>query len=74
MHHTGDDSTDHLDDAQLLHAEQVHRNDYAKLQRQEPHLRDTTYGLIKGSAALVASWERWWKTNLAARLRGLLGR
>ena len=74
MRHTDDDSTDQLDDTQLLHAEQEQRDDYTRLQRQEPHLRDTTYGLFKGSAALVASWERWSITNLAARMRGILGR
>ena len=74
MNHHDDHLTDHLDDTQLLAAEQVHRDDYARQRRQEPCVRDTTYGLIQGSAALVASWERWWATNLAARMRGLLGR
>ena len=74
MPHTDDDSTDHLDDTQLLDMEQSHRDDYTRLQREQPHLRDTTYGMMKGSAALVAAWERWWTTNLAARMRGILGR
>jgi hypothetical protein len=74
MHHTDDDSTDHLDDVELLTAEQLHRDHFAQLQRQEPHLRDTTYGVINGSTALVASWERWWTTNLAARMRGIIAR
>lgn len=72
--HPIDDSTDHLDDTELLHMEQSHRDDYARLQRREPHLRDTSYGLISGSAALVASWERWCTTHLAARMRGILAR
>jgi hypothetical protein len=74
MNHLDDHSTDHLDDMQLLATEQVHRDDYARQRRQEPHLRDTTYGLIQGSGALVASWERWWATHFAARMRGLLPR
>lgn len=74
MQPSDDDSTDHLDDAQLLQMEQLHRDYYAQLQRQEPQLRDTTYGLLNGSKALVTSWERWWNTNLAARMRGIIGR
>ena len=69
-----DGSTDRLDDADLLHMEQTHRNEYTRLQRHQPHERDTTYGLITGSAALVACWDRWRTTNLAARMRGILPR
>jgi len=74
MDETGDNSTDHLDDTELLEMERVHRNDYDRLHSQEPDRRDTTYGLIKGSVGLLASFDRWRTTHLAARLRGIIGR
>ena len=72
MHQSDDRPTDQLDDAQLLVAEQSLRDAYDRLRRQESH--DTTYRSKKGSPALITAWERWWKTNLAARLRGILSR
>jgi hypothetical protein len=67
-------NTDHLDDAELLAQEQDERSYFLRLEQQEPHFRDTTYGIVRGSPALIESWERWWKTNLAARMRGIMGR
>lgn len=68
------DSTDHLDDAELLARESTDRDEFKRLEQAEPQFRDTTYGQVRGSSALVLSWERWWSTNAAARLRGLLTR
>lgn len=70
----GDNATDHLDDAELLAREIQQRDEFKHLEEQEPQLRDTTYGVLRGSVALVTSWERWWRTNAAARMRGLLTR
>ena len=68
------DGTDHLDDAQLLAREIVQRNEFMRLEAEEPQFRDTTYGLVRGSTALTESWARWWSTHAAARLRGIVGR
>jgi hypothetical protein len=69
--HDGD-RYDILDDAQLLAKESIERQEFLELEQKEPWFRDTTYGLLRGSGVLVESWERWWKTNFAARTRGLL--
>lgn len=66
--------TDSLNDAELLARETSELDDFKRLERMEPRFRDTTYGVVRGSAALVTSWERWWATNLAARMRGILTR
>lgn len=69
-----DTSTDDLDDTALLAQEAKEHAEFTRMEQAEPRFRDTTYGLVRGSTALVLSWERWWRTNTAARLRGLLGR
>lgn len=74
MYGNDDQSSDDLDDTELLEREQDDRDDFRRLEQEEPRFRDTTYGVVRGSPALIASWERWWKTNLAARMRGLLSR
>ena len=74
MSHDSSDPNDLLDDADLLSRERDQRDDFKRLEREEPRFRDTTYGVVRGSPALIESWERWWKTNLAARVRGLLTR
>lgn len=68
------DPNEFLDDTDLLSREQHQRADFRRLEQEEPHFRDTTYGVVRGSPALIESWERWWKTNLAARMRGLMTR
>lgn len=74
MHDDHPGPNDFLDDADLLSREKHQRADFRRLEQEEPHFRDTTYGLVRGSPALIESWERWWKTNLAARMRGLMTR
>ena len=74
MQRYDDRSTDQLDDRELLAREQAHREDFRRQEAAEPQPRGTTYGPMRGSPALLASWERWWKTNLAARMRGILTR
>lgn len=69
-----DDTNDQLDDAELLAREQDDRDDFQRRRQEEPRFDTTTYGVVRGSPGLVASWERWWKTNLAARMRGILTR
>ena len=66
--------TDELDDKELLAQEQEHREDFRRQEAAEPQQRGTTYGVVRGSPALLAAWERWWQTNLAARMRGILSR
>ena len=66
--------SDELDDAQLLERERSDRAEFRRLQAEQPRFRDTTFGVVRGSALLVSAWERWWDTNLAARMRGILGR
>ena len=67
-------SNDQLDDAELLSRERDQRDDFRRLEQEEPHFRDTTYGIVRGSSALIESWERWWRTNQDARLRGIMRR
>lgn len=66
--------TDELNDRELLAQEQEDREDFRRREAAEPQRRGTTYGVMRGSPALLASWERWWQTNLAARMRGILSR
>lgn len=68
------DSNDDLSDAQLLERERAQREAFREVERDDPRTRDKIYGDVRGSPALVESWERWWKTNLAARMRGILTR
>lgn len=74
MDNWNDHSNDSLDDADLLARESEQRSDFRRLEQAEPRFRYTTYGIIRASPALIASWERWWKTNLAARMRGIITR
>ena len=74
MYTNDGESNDQLDDTQLLAREQDERDDFRKRQQEEPRFETTTYGVVRGSPALIASWERWWNTNLAARMRGILTR
>jgi hypothetical protein len=74
MYNDDEQGSDHLDDTQLLAREQDERADFRRLEQEEPHFRDTTYGVVHGSPALIESWERWWRTNLAARMRGIMTR
>ena len=71
--HDGSSNED-LDDTALLQRELDQRNSFERIEAAEPRFRDTTYGMVPGAPALVESWERWWKTNLAARVRGILNR
>ncbi|MGH7638107.1 MAG: hypothetical protein ACREOK_10695 [Gemmatimonadaceae bacterium] len=74
MYTYDDESNDQLDDTQLLAREQDERDDYRRRRQEEPRFHTTTFGVVRGSPALIESWERWWKTNLAARMRGILTR
>ena len=69
--HRDGNATDQLGDDDLLTRESSERREYMRLERREPHLRDTTYRALKASRALIHAWERWSKTNILARLRGL---
>lgn len=61
-----------LGDDDLLDREESERREFMRLERREPHLKDTNYRELKGSHALMHAWERWSKTSIVARLRGLL--
>jgi hypothetical protein len=74
MRSDDNDSNDILDDAQLLAKESMQRHEFLELEHTEPPFRDTTYGFLRGSRQLVESWDRWWSTNVAAQMRGLLTR
>ena len=74
MRDSTDESTDQLNDAQLLEREGHLRDEFDRLRREEPRGRGTTYGPVRGSAELVRSFERWWSANLAARMRGIIER
>ena len=72
-HYDGNANEELTDDA-LLSREQSDRREYMRLERREPHLRDTNYRALTASKALLHAWERWWKTTVVARARGLRAR
>ena len=72
--HRDGNSNDELDDATLLDREESERREYNRLEEREPHLRDTNYRELTGSKLLLHAWERWNRTTIAVRLRGLLSR
>lgn len=69
----GNDNDELTDDA-LVDREEAERREYLRLERREPHLRETSYRELTGSKALLHAWERWSRTNAALRVRGLLAR
>lgn len=69
-----DESNESLSDNDLLNREADQRDEFRRLEESEPHLRDTTYRVMSGSRALLHAWDRWSRTSVAARLRGLLPR
>ncbi|MGH7678415.1 MAG: hypothetical protein ACRENU_08125 [Gemmatimonadaceae bacterium] len=72
--HRDGNSNDELTDDSLQQREASERREYMRLEAREPHLRDTNYRELTGSKALLHAWERWSRTSLAMRLRGLLSR
>jgi len=72
-HFDGNSNQELTDDA-LLQREESERREYIRLEGREPHLRDTRYRELTGSKQLLHAWERWSRTNLMVRLRGLLSR
>jgi hypothetical protein len=72
-HHDGN-SNEQLTDDELIQREESERREYIRLEGREPHLRDTNYRELTGSKALLHAWERWSRTNIMLRLRGLLSR
>ena len=72
--HGDHDRNGELDDSDLLEREAANRHDFLRLAKHEPHLRDTVYRALNASPALMHAWERWSKTSIVVRLRGLLPR
>ncbi|HMC56800.1 MAG TPA: hypothetical protein VKH19_16600 [Gemmatimonadaceae bacterium] len=72
-HHDGN-GNDELSDDALAQREDSERREYMRLEEREPHLRDTNYRELTGSKPLLRAWERWRRTDLAMKLRGLLSR
>ena len=72
-HHDGN-ANDELSDDSLQQREASERREYVRLEEKEPHLRDTNYRELTGSTLLIHAWERWSRTSLALRVRGLLSR
>ena len=72
--HRDGNANDQLSDDALVQREDSERREYMRLEEKEPHLRDTNYRELTGSKPLLHAWERWSRTNLAMRLRGLLSR
>ena len=72
--HWDGNSNEELPDDELLEREVADRREYFRLEKREPHLRDTNYRALTGSKALLHAWERWKRTSIAVRLRGLLSR
>jgi hypothetical protein len=72
--HRDGNQNDELTDDALVQREASDRREYMRLEEREPHLRDTNYRELTGSKPLLHAWERWSRTNIAMRLRGLLSR
>lgn len=72
-HYDGNANEELTDDA-LLQREESERREYNRLENREPHLRDTNYRELTGSKPLMHAWERWSRTELMVRLRGLVRR
>ncbi len=72
--HTDYNQNRHLTDDQLSEREEGERREFMRLERKEPHLRDTTYRTLSASRALLHAWERWSRTAAVMRVRGLLSR
>jgi hypothetical protein len=70
--HRDNNDNSELTDHALVEREESERREYLRLEQREPHLRDTTYGAVKGAPGLIVAWERWWATKVARRLRGLI--
>ena len=72
--HRDGNQNDELSDDMLVEREESERREYIRLADREPHLRDTNYRELTGSKLLLHAWERWSRTSLALKLRGLLSR
>jgi hypothetical protein len=72
--HRDANASDQLGDNDLLEREVSERREFLRLERREPHLRETNYRALNASPGLMRAWERWNLTNTIARLRGLLMR
>ena len=72
--HYDGNSNEELNDDALQQREASERREYERLEEREPHLRDTNYRELTGSKPLLHAWERWSKTSLMLKLRGLLSR
>jgi hypothetical protein len=72
--HPDGNANDDLTDDALVQREDAQRREYMRLEKREPHLREKSYHELTGSKALLRAWERWSRTNIAMRLRGLLSR
>ena len=72
-HYDGNANSELTDDA-LVQREESERREYIRLHEREPHLRDTNYRELTGSKPLMHAWERWSRTNIMMRLRGLVSR
>ena len=72
-HHDSNANEELTDDA-LVQREDSERREYERLEGRETHLRDTNYRELTGSKALLHAWERWSRTDIAMRLRGLFRR
>ena len=74
MSPTTDRPDDKLDDEELLDRESDEREDFMRIEGTEPQSPGTTYRVLSGSRALIDAWEKWMRTSVSARLRGLLPR
>jgi hypothetical protein len=72
--HRDGNANDQLGDDELLDREDSERREFMRLEKHEPHLRDTNYRALNASRALLHAWERWSRTSIVARLRGLVSR
>ena len=72
--HRDGNNNDELSDDALLQREESERREYIRLEEREPHLRNTNYRELTGSRPLLHAWERWSRTSLAVRIRGLVSR
>jgi len=67
--HRDNNANSELPDHALIEREESEHREYLRLEEREPHLRDTTYRLLRASPGLLKAFERWWATRIARRER-----
>ncbi len=69
--HSDGSENQHLDDDDLVRREMAEGREYHRLWDRERRASQTTYQTFPVSRLLMHAWDRWNRTRLAVRMRGL---